>query len=162
MSILDIVRASGGKDVEIPTLELTCPAWANSLFICGGFRDETFTLEDGRIATFTATGLDVTLPKKSNEAGQQLTVAIDNVIGIAQLHIDQAKEAQAVITLIYRSFLDSDRSAPAERPLRMSVLSASIEGPTVQFTAGYFDLINTAWPRRRYTAQFAPGIKYIT
>jgi hypothetical protein len=162
MSILDIVRASGGDDVYIPTLELRCPAWAASVFICAGFFDEVFTLEDGRTVTFTATGLDVTLPKKSNDAGQQLTVAIDNVLGDAQLLIDQAKDAQEVITLVYRAYLDSDHSAPAERPLQMSVLSASIEGPTIQFTAGYFDLINTAWPRRRYTANFAPGIKYIT
>lgn len=161
MSILDIVRASGGPDVEIPTLELTCPAWAASVFICAGFDDQVCTLEDGRTVTFQAAGLDVSLPKKSNDGGQSLGVAIDNVRGDAQALVDQAKDAQALITLTYRSFLDSDHSAPADKPIRMQVLSVSIEGPKVQFTAGYFDLINTAWPRDRYTVDFAPGLAYL-
>lgn len=160
-TVLEIFRASGGRDVEIPTLELSCPAWDASKFICGGFYDQVFTTEDGRTVTFQAAGIDVALPKKDTDGSQQLGIAIDNVRGDAQLLLDQAKEAGELVTVIYRSYLDSDHSAPADRPIRMSVLSASMSGASVQLSCGYFDLINAAWPRDRYTSLFAPGLKYV-
>lgn len=160
-SILDIVRASGGTDVIIPTLELTCPAWAESVFICAGFEDQVCTDENGRAVTFLAAGIDVALPKNDNSGGQRLNIAIDNVRGDAQARIDEARVPGARITVIYRTYLESDLSAPAEKPFTMTALSANMDGPTVRITAGYFDLTNTAWPRDRYTADFAPGLKYL-
>lgn len=162
MSILDIVRASGGRECIIPTLELTCPAWADSLYVCAGFEDQTVVLETGETVTFQACGMSVTLPKKSNDAAQVIRCAIDNVTGEAQRRIDDARDAQARITAVYRTYLDVDKSAPAERPIRMSLLNANITGATLNFDGGYFDLINTAWPRERYTSEFSPGVKYIT
>lgn len=162
MNPLDILRSSGGTDVEIPTIELTCSAWADSLFLCAGFEDQTFTLEDGRIITFQALGLDATLPKKDNQGSQVIGVAIDNVRGEAQRRVDAAKAVGAKIKQTYRLYLDSDHSAPAERPMTMDVLSANATGATVELQGGYFNLIATAWPRFRYTTEFSPGIKYIT
>ena len=162
MNPLDILRSSGGTDVEIPTIELSCSAWADSLFLCAGFFDQTFTLEDSRVITFTACGMDATLPKKDNQGSQVLGVAIDNVRGEAQRRVDAAKAVSAPITMTYRLYLDSDHSAPAERPMTMDVLSANATGPTVELQGGYFNLIATAWPRFRYTTDFSPGIKYIT
>lgn len=161
MNAIDIARASGGKDVEIPTLELVCSAWPASKFICGGFFDQVFTTEDNRTVTFEAAGIDVALPKKGNEGAQTLGVAIDNVRGDAQQLLDAAKAAGAPVTLIYRLYLDSDHSEPCERPMVMEMLSFVARGPTVEIQAGYFNLINAAWPRRRYTTEFSPGIKYI-
>jgi len=43
----------------------------------------------------------------------------------------------------------------------MVVIDASFSQSAVQVTASYNDIINRAWPRRRYTADFAPGLKYI-
>lgn len=159
--VLEILRNSGGTDVEIPTLELICSAWP-SVFICAGFRDTVGRLEDGRVVTFIASGLDVSLPKNNNDGAQTLGVAIDNVTGEAQRLVDAANAAATGIRLVYRTFLESDLTAPAEEPIQLDVLEVSIEGPTVSFTAGYFDLINAAWPRVRYTADFAPGLRYIT
>jgi hypothetical protein len=160
-TILDIFRASGGGDCIIPTLELTCTAWSEPIFICAGFANLQAIDENGRPITFLAAGLDVSLPKKNNDGGQSLGVAIDNVTGEAQAKIDLAKETGARIMMIYRTFLESDTSHPAEPPMRMTALSASMEGATVRTIGGYYDLINSAWPRFRYTAGWAPGIKYI-
>lgn len=162
MNPLDILRSSGGTDVEIPTVELTSTAWADSLFLCAGYFDQTFTLEDNRVITFQACGLDASLPKKGNQGSQVLGIAIDNVRGEAQRRIDSAKAAGANVVLTFRLYLESDPSAPAERPLTMDVLSANVRGPTVELQAGYFNLIGSAWPRFRYTTDFSPGIKYIT
>lgn len=161
-TVLDILRSSGGADCEIHTLEVTCSAWADPLLICNQFFDFTGTTEDGRTLTFIATAFDPSLPKRDNSGAQTLGVAIDNVTGEAQRRIDQANEAAAPIRMTLRTFLESDPSAPAEPPLYLDALAAEIEGPTIQFTAGYFDLIDTAWPRFRYTDEFSPGVKYIT
>ena len=161
MNPIDIVRASGGKDVEIPTLELNCIAWAEPIYICGGFFDQVCTTEDGLTITFEAAGIDVAIPKKSNEGSQTLGVAIDNVRGIAKQRLDEAKAQGAQVVLIYRLYLDSDRSGPCERPMGMKLLSFVADGPTIEIQAGYFNLINSSWPRRRYTATFSPGVKYI-
>lgn len=160
-TILDIFRASGGSDCIIPTLELTCPAWSSGVFICAGFDDLTAVDENGRVLLFTAAGMDVNLPKKSNDGGQQIGIAIDNVTGEAQQKIDAANAAGARITMTYRTFLESDPSQPAEPPFSMTALSASMEGATIRTIGGYYDLINSAWPRETYTAVFAPGVKYI-
>lgn len=162
MSILDIARASGGTDCEIPTLELSCPAWNESIFICAGFYDQVFTLEDGRTVKFQASGLDVSLPKRDNSGAQSLGIAIDNVNGIAQERIDQAKAAQARITLTMRIYMESDPGAPAERPVVMPARTAQMEDVSIQLTGGYFDLINAAWPRRRFTLAEFPGIRYLS
>lgn len=161
MSILERVYASGGSEVAIATLELTCPAWSESIFLCRDYEDLVATTEDGRDVVFQASGIEVALPKRDNSGDQALDFAIDNVTGEAQQLIDQALDSLQPITLIYRVFLSTDLTAPAERPYRMRVLSGYAEGTTVQLSAGYFDLLNLAWPRRKYTLAFAPALRYV-
>lgn len=161
MSALEALYASGGKAVIIPTLELFCTPWAAPLYICQGFDDITAKTEAGLTRTFVAAGIDVALPKRDNSGSQALTFAIDNVTGVAQQLIDQALEARAKIGMVFRIFISTDLTAPAEAPYRMTVLGGSMEGSTVQLQAGYFDLINLAWPRRKYTLAFAPCLRYI-
>lgn len=161
MTALETLYASGGQAVIIPTLELFCTPWAAPIYICQGFDDITATTEDGVTATFTAAGFAAALPKRDNSGNQTLTFAIDNVTGEAQKLIDQALDARAKIGLVFRIFLSTDFDAPAERPYRMTVLNGFMQGASVQLNAGYFDLINLAWPRRKYTLAFAPCLRYI-
>lgn len=161
MSLLEEVLASGGTDVIIRTLELTCPAWDSSLYICNGFRDQLLTMEDGRTLLFTAANIDITLPKKNNKGNQVLAFAVDNTTGEAQRKADQAVETDAKVTAIYRTFLSSNKSAPAEKPYVLTVQSDSIQGNVAQLQCGYFDLIGVAWPRRLYTLQQFPALRYI-
>lgn len=160
MSILETVYASGG-DIIIHTLELECAAWAGSIFICNGFENQTCIDENARQITFIAAGIAVALPKKNNTGAQVLVFAIDNVTGEAQALIDSALEAEERVMLIYRAFLASDKSVPADTPYRMTVLSGEMKGSVIQVQAGFFDLLNTSWPRDRYTATFAPGLRYV-
>ena len=161
MTALETLYASGGQAVIIPTLELFCTPWAAPIYICQGFDDITATTEGGVTATFTAAGFAAALPKRDNSGNQTLTFAIDNVTGEAQKLIDQALDARAKIGLVFRIFLSTDFSSPAERPYRMTVLNWFMQGASVQLNAGYFDLINLAWPRRKYTLAFAPCLRYI-
>jgi hypothetical protein len=161
MTALETLYASGGKAVIIPTLELFCTPWAAPIYICQGFEDITAKTEAGVTASFTAAGLAAALPKRDNSGNQTLTFAIDNVTGEAQQLIDQALEARAKIGLVLRIFLSTDLTTPADRPYRMNVLNGFMEGPSVQLNAGYFDLINLGWPRRKYDLSFAPCLRYI-
>lgn len=162
MTVLERVFASGGTEVVIPTLEITCSAWAAPILLCNGFEDHTCTTEDARVLTFTAAAIAVALPKKNTAGTQTLTFAIDNVTGEAQRLIDDALDARARVYLTFRHYLSSDKSAPAENPLKFVVQNGEMEGSQLRVTAAFFDLINTAWPRAFYTAAFAPGLKYFT
>ena len=162
MSILDTVYASAPDDVVlIPTIELNAPSFAEPIRNCTGFEDQTVGLDGGGEATFLASGLDVALPAKDESGQQNLIFAIENVTGEAQQAIDAALENGDVVELIYRLYLSTDLTQPAEPPRRMVVIDASFSQSAVQVTASYNDIINRAWPRRRYTADFAPGLKYI-
>ena len=161
MTVLEQVFASGGSDVIIPTLELSCSAWSAPILICAGFENHTCTTEDARTLTFIAAGIDVALPKRNTQGTQILSFAIDNVTGQAQKLIDNALEAGAMVYLTFRYYLLSNKSAPAENPLKFVVREGTMEGTILKVNAAFFDMINTAWPRKYYTADFAPGLKYI-
>ncbi len=88
--------------------------------------------------------------------------AIDNVTGEAQKLIDDAIDSEKIVTVIYRAYLMSDLSQPAERPLTMTMSGASINGSQVTVTCSYMDMINYAFPRKHYNANEHPGIKYIS
>lgn len=161
MTILEEVFASGGTDIIIRTLELTSPAWTDSVFICNGFTDQVLTTEDGRTITFIAANIDITLPKKNNKGNQVLAFAIDNTTGEPQQKADAALEADQRITAIYRTYLASNKTAPAEKPYVLTAQSDSIQGNVAQLQCGYFDMIGVAWPRRLYTLRDFPALRYI-
>lgn len=160
MSLIEIVYASAPADqVIINTLEIKHPS-IDPIRICADYADHTVTLEDDTEVTFLQSGFDISLPNKDTSGNQALRFAIDNVTGIAQAAIDTALNAGGPIAVIYRAYLLSDLSAPAAPPVSMVLVAATFESSAVQIEASYFDLLNTAWPRKRYTATFAPGIKY--
>ena len=162
MTVLERVFASGGTEVVIPTLEITCAAWTTSILLCNGYEDHTCVTEDARTLTFLASGIQVALPKRDTSGTQVLNFGIDNVTGEAQRLIDEALDAEEMVYLTYRAYLSTDKSAPAENPLKFVVRDGAMEGTVLQISAAFFDLINTAWPRTFYTAQFAPGLKYFS
>ncbi len=161
MTILAVVYASApAAEVIIPTLEIAHDA-IETIRICAGFEDQELTLETEETVTFEAAGIEIALPKRDTSGQQTLTFAIDNVTGIAQERIDAALEAGGTVSITYREFLASDPSAPAGVPIRMTLVAGRFEGGVVQLQAAYHDLLTYGWPRERYTADFAPGLKYL-
>lgn len=161
--ILAEVNAGANErlDVIIRTLELVSPAWAAPVFICTGFEDVTATTEDARTVTFIGANIDIALAAKNNKGNQTLAFAVDNTTGEASRLIDQAIEAKAKVTAIYRTYLSGNLSAPAEKPYRLTLLSGSIQGQEAQLETGYFNMIGVAWPRALYTTTFAPALRYL-
>lgn len=160
-TILNELRASGGTDVIINTIELRSANWTQSLMLCDGFVDLTVIDENGMAHAAKATGMDIALPKKDATGAQQLRFALDNVRGEAAKIVRDAVADQQEIKLIYRSYVASNLGAPADNPLHMIARQVTIKGTVVDITAGFFDLIDTQYPRRVYSSNFAPGLKYL-
>lgn len=162
MTILEEVNASGGDDVIIRTLEITSEAWDDPILLATGFVDQVCTTEDGRTLTFTGVNMSITLPKKNNKGNQTLAFSVDNTTGAVSRFVDAAVEANTRATVIYRTYLSSNKSAPQEKPYRLVVLSGDLQGIVANLQCGYFNPIGTAWPRRFLTADYAPALRYIT
>ncbi|TRZ62970.1 DUF1833 domain-containing protein [Pseudomonas alloputida] len=160
MTALEVVYASGG-DIIVSTLEISCPAWDKTLYLVQDYDDFRATTEAGKTVTFLASSIDVALPAKDNSGAQTLTFVIDNVTGEAQQLLDASLAAEARVTLVYREYLASIPGEPADRPYRMTSFGGTMDGPTVQVEAGYYDLINMMWNRDRYTTDRFPGLTYL-
>lgn len=161
MSLIETVYASAPSDqVILPTLEILVPG-EDPIRVVAAFEDLTVTLETLETVTFQAGPFDFVRPKKDTSGQQNLTFAIANVTGEAQRVVEAAIEAGSEVPINYREYLSSDLTAPAAQPIKMTMRGGQFEGIMVQVEAGYFDLLNHAWPRSRYTASFAPGLRYI-
>ncbi|NRA56231.1 MAG: DUF1833 family protein [Gammaproteobacteria bacterium] len=153
-------------DVIIHTLELSHPAFsvpghpAGLIRLAQGFDDINVILEDASTATFKASGFGVSLPQKSVNGRQDLTFKLDNVTGEAIQSIDAAQEAGGRIAVTYRAYAGSDLSQPGQPPVVMTAISATADYSSISINASFHDLVNKAWPFRRYTPDFAPGLKY--
>jgi|25_taG_2_1085351.scaffolds.fasta_scaffold00082_30 hypothetical protein len=162
MTILATVNASAPAGVvKIPTLEISRPDASEPLRTCAGYEDQTATLETGETVTFIASGMAVALPKRGDSGQQNLTFAVDNVMGIAQRFVDEGLELGQPIDVIYREYLSNDMTAPAEPPLRFKLVDGVFEGAHVEIIASYMAVIMQEFMSRRYTATFARGLKYI-
>lgn len=146
--------------VIIRTLEILPPT-SEPIRVCTGYEDQELALETGETVTFTAGPLQIADPKKDTSGQQNLRFAIANVTGVAQAAVDEALESGEEVPVIYRVYLDTDLSAPAALPYEMTLVGGGFDGIMLNVEASYYDLLNTQWPRDRYTAEFAPGLRYI-
>lgn len=160
MSILQEVYASApAGSMIIPTLEINI-AGQPPIRICTGFEDQTLTV-DGVPRVFEAGSLSIALPSKNTTGMQTLNFGVAGVNEIVQQYFDIALETGQKVSVIYREYLESDKTQPARKPYVMDLVGGSLEGGEAQLSAGFFDLLNYRWSREAYTAENAPGIKYL-
>lgn len=162
-TILAEVNAGANERLDeiIRTLELTCSAWAEPVFICTGFEDIAAVDENGRMVTFIGANIDIALAAKNNKGNQTLAFAVDNTTGEVSAKVDQAIDANARVTAIYRTYLSGNLSAPAEKPYVLTLLSGEIQGQEAQLQTGFFNMIGVAWPRALYTVNYVPSLRYL-
>lgn len=158
---LNVIYASSPTGVVlIRTLEILVPG-EDPIRVCNGFEDVEATLEDDNTVTFRAGNLVIDLPEKNDTGKQSLKFGLWNATGEAQAAVAAALAASSGTEIIYREFDSSDLTAPASQPLLFALVSGSFEGIEVQLEASYYDILNTAWPRKRYTQINAPGLAYL-
>ena len=158
---LDEVNASGGNIAYIRGIEVICESFP-SLFLIDGFKDYVLGMEDGRSVLHRAINLVLGLPSKDNKGNQTLNFATSNATGEVSDLVDLSTEANTRVTVVYRTWLSNNKLAPAERPYRLTVLGGELQGVIANLQCGYFNILMTAYPRRYLTADYAPGIRYIT
>jgi len=160
--LLEIVCASApAGSLVIDTLELNSPAWPAPVRLVNNYDDLSLGIESGEVVTFTAAPMSITLPKRDNSPRQTLRFAIDNVTGESQRLLDLALEAGERVNVVFRRYLDSDRTMPSERAFTSSVLGGGMESRTVQIEAGFMNLLDWRFPRNSYTLAFAPQLAYL-
>lgn len=160
MTQLAVVYASAPADeVILSTLEIAVPG-LDPVRVVADFVDHELGV-DGVMRRFEAASLTVTLPQQGTTGQQNLTFSVSNASGRAQGLVDAALTAGGQVQLIYREYLSSDKTQPARRPYTMVMTGGELQGVEAVFEASYYDLLNTAWPRERYTVETAPGLKYL-
>lgn len=161
MSLIERVYASApSNEVLLRTIEILV-AGQDPIRVVAAYEDLEATLETSETVTFKAGPFESIDPAKDTRGQQNLTFAIANASGEAQRAVQAAIESGEEVPINYRVFLPSDLTAPAQAPYRMKLRGGSFEGLMVQVEAGYFDLLNFRWPRHIYTADLAPGIRYL-
>lgn len=175
MKAIEVYYASApSSEVAIHTLEIKNEVAFNNgepdsiIRLAEGFYSELengeegvfLGLENGEQAFFRSSAFGVSLPGKSVKGKQNLQFQIDNVTGEARHFIDKAMEAGSKVKIIYRVYLSSNLTAPAKPPFELTCVSEKDNIQTVSVVASFHDLVNRAWPKRRYTPAVARGLKY--
>lgn len=159
-TVLKVIYASAPTDVVIlPTLEIRIGSQV--IRLVNAYEGMQLGV-DGVMQEFEPTAMDVALPVKDTSGNQSLTFAIEAVDGRPYKYVCQGLADGVAAKLIYREYLSTDLSTPAKAPIEMTILGGEFEGVQVQIRAAYYDMLNLAWPRERYTSAKAPGIKYMT
>lgn len=159
MSVLEQVYVEGG-DLILHVIELNSSAWGTPIILVQDFVQHTFTTEDAETITAQPCGMAIALPKRDASGAQNLTFALDGVRPDATRLLRLAQDEQAQVNLIYRCYLESDKTEPAEPPYHFIVRAFVAQWDRVEITAGLFDLIDMRWPREVYNSINTPCLKY--
>lgn len=160
MTILNRLYASSGSEVIIETLQINIGSTVH--FFCKGYEDITATVENGDVLPFSAAGIDIALPARNSDGTQDLQFAISNIDGEVSTAIRKALANLEIGSLTYRQYVSTDLSAPATVPYTLAIKSGSWTAIQAQITAGYMNVLDTAWPRFRYTLNECPGLRYMS
>lgn len=114
----------------------------------------------GEVVTFTGYAFRLVQPELTAEAVPQARLEIDNTGIELMTEIDRAAATTEKITLIARRFLSDrlDIGPETDPPPEMVLNGISATWAAVGATAGFPDLVNRRFPRRRYDLRRFPGL----
>ncbi|EPM0699190.1 DUF1833 family protein [Klebsiella aerogenes] len=160
MTVLNRLYASSGSEVIIETLQINIGDTVH--YFCKGYDDITATTENGAVITFSAASIDIAIPARNSDGTQDLQFAISNINGEVSTAIRDALASLTNASLTYRQYVSTDLNAPASVPYTLAIKSGSWTALQAQITAGYMNVLDTAWPRFRYTLNEYPGLRYMS
>ncbi|CTQ11386.1 DUF1833 family protein [Klebsiella variicola] len=159
MKILERLYASSGSEVIHDTLQIT--AGDQNYWLTRGYDDTTVTLDNGQTATFEACAIEIALPARNADGTQDLKFSVSNIDGVVSAAIDSILDDLKSATLTFRRYVSTDLSAPAAAPYTLDIKNGTWTPSAVQITAGYMNVLKTAWPRNRYNLVDHPGLRYL-
>ncbi len=167
MTILDRFYVSGGEEVRIITMQIEIAGDAASgidpvsHYLVHDWEPVDARLESGEVVSFSPFAMSVALPPRNLDGTQDLNFSLANIDGLVSTEIQRALANRLKMYATLRQYLSSDLSAPAEKPYRMEVKNGQWSPVQADITAGYMNILDTAWPRRLYTLVDFPGLRYI-
>ena len=160
MTVLANLYASGGSEVNRPCLTFRCAAWDADIHLAQGQEDLTAALETGEVVTFTGADWVGSLAKRDSSGVQGVQFSVNAEDGSVLRYIDIAREGGEKVYVDYREYLESDLTTPARAVETLTVTNYTFSNPALTAGASFHDLVNKAWPKRRYTQAKFPGMKY--
>lgn len=160
--ILEAVHASVANDIKYHTIEMLHPTFPSGVIRwVQGFENQTLGLENGQQVVFEGMPFGVSIPDRSMRGNQDLQFQVDNVTGEALRLIRAVINSGEKLPVIYRPYLESNKSYPAESAITMTANSFTADMLSVVIIADFHDFVNKLWPPLRYTTDNSPGLKYI-
>lgn len=158
MTVINRLYASSGPEVIIGTLQIN--VGEQSYFLCEGYEDITAMTEDGAEVKFFACAISFSLPARNDDGTQDLKFSLCNIDGVVSTAIREATDTLKEGTIIFRKYISTDLSSPAEPPSVMPIKGGSWKPVVVNITAGFKNVLDYAWPRNRFTLPYFPGLRY--
>lgn len=166
MPSLNEVRASAPAGIVIvETLEIYHASFPEPIRICNQLHDFTATLEDsaprdaGEEVAFSASSFALVLPRAGSSGIQTINIKISNIDLMASDHLEIALENPGAVSIIFRIYLSSDTSGPAENPPTTLTLQSAVADSTfLTAKAKNSDNINRKFPSLVYNSFDHPGL----
>lgn len=154
--ILKQVYAGDASIMIFTTLEITLPQGVTLRYV----RDNEDQVLGGNL--YQASPIDIALPDKSKGGAQSLRFAVGMLDDAYIETIYDALDAGTPCYVRAATWLETDRDTPAMQTPAMVVQGGTINHRNeLQIDCVFWDILNTAWPRERYTIDKAPGLKYM-
>lgn len=160
MTELDKYYASGGDDRFIQSIEIT--NGATSIYIVDGWQDMTLGLgnNDGS-ALFTAWDMTNFKPQRTEDVTQDYSFTIPNVNGQASAFITDNIANDVDVEIKRRVYRSSDLSNPLYPPEVYVVKSGTFSIEQSDITAGYFNVLDFGYPRKKFDTDDYPALAYV-
>lgn len=126
------------------------------------YEDVVVIDETGTALMAEATAMALQLPAKSDNTTQTLDFQIDNVSGRALGYVKMIETGGQPIEVSLLTYAPNDFSYPAEQVLVMDGKVSSIKDKSFVLSSGFFDLLNKAFPTKRYNPKNTPGLAFST
>lgn len=149
---LNEIYASGGQ------MPLVCLTISNAAI---GTLRFALAQEDREVdgVTYTASAFTVQLPERSDNGFTDLAFSICGVNGQCYAYIKAVLQSNTPTYLTLTQYHpESDEQVYS---LTLTVTGGRLTRERADFTASFCDMLNTEFPKLRYTAYNAPGLKYV-
>lgn len=114
----------------------------------------------GQAVEFQPIDFKFVMPEENDTAAPaEITFTIENASREIQKHMEHARDSDTFVTVMVRTYLASDTSAPHESPVPTFIMRVVEVTPTlVTVTAGFGSMINESFPKSMFTRYTNPGL----
>ena len=156
---LKTLNASGNRTPLVAVM-ITSDSLREPICLVQSYDEHRLKDAEGVTHTFIPCAMSVSLPERNTSGFSDINFTIGDTQGIALGYCRRVVESHGTAELVVLQYLP-DETTPIYF-LRLSVTNADITQKQAVFSAGWHDVLNRAWPKRRYTARKFKGLRYVS